>query len=256
VQGVEIWEQINQSARVVAWPGVVVLGLILFRTKLGEVVQRLREADTPVGTMKFDPSEQVAANQSIADSARALVATVRTELAVAGRSSAEHDDFKGVERPNELQDIEAEVEAVIRTSFAAGFELSKLFDANNVQIIDGRTPAPVIEWETGEPRVVGYELNIPDYAVLRDSFEKVGADLDRLGDLHRFFAPLFDALNEGITESRREGNEEKERHLTDALNESTEMHDRFFSNLIKMRENHERMTRARIVVPVERWLKK
>ncbi|MGW1341384.1 hypothetical protein ACWCOV_10055 [Kribbella sp. NPDC002412] len=256
MQGVEIWNQINKSAEVVVWPAVVMLGLILFRTRLGEVVQRLREADTPVGTMRFDPSEQQAANQSIAESAHALVETVRTELAGHGRPPLEGDDLNGVDRHIELRGVEAEVETLIRSSFAAGFELSKLFDANNVQIMEGRTPAPVIQWEAAGPRVVGYELNVPDYIGLADSFAKAAAELDRLGDLQATFDRLVEELNAAIAKCRQEGDVGRIQHLTTALEETIRMRDRLQADLPGLREQSEKLARARIFVPMKRWIQK
>jgi hypothetical protein len=233
------------------------LGLILFRTRLGEVVQRLREADTPVGTMRFDPSEQQAANQSIAESAHALVETVRTELAGHGRPPLEGDDLNGADRHIELRDVEAEVETLIRSSFAAGFELSKLFEANNVQIMEGRTPAPVIQWEAAGPRVVGYELNVPDYIGLADSFAKAAAELDRIGDLQATFDRLVEKLNAAIAKSRQEGNDVRRiQHLTTALEETIRMRDRLQADLPGLREQSEKLARARIFVPVKRWTRK
>lgn len=254
MQGMEVWKQINESARIVVWPGVVALALVLFRTKLGEVAQRLREADTPVGTMRFDPSNQLNANRGIAETGGALVETLRAELA--GAAPSEEDEEPGTDaEPPVLQDVEADVDAVIRASFAAGFELSRLFQTNDVHIDEGRSPAPVIEWESGAPRVTGYEMYVPDYTPLRTSLEQALEHAERSATVLPALDGVLAHLEELLEKAQREGDSQEEASLRRALDEGRDLRDRTSSALERVRESQEKLINARVVVPVRRWMK-
>lgn len=231
---------------------VVVLGLVLFRTKLGEVVQRLREADTPVGTMRFDPSDQAGSNQGITESASTLVETVRTGLESAGDSDPEGWNPNAVGKGWGMQDIQDDVEAVIRASFAAGFRLSKAFDSQGVQIDRGRTPSPMIEWESSTPQVVGYEMHVPDYPALRESFDTTAKMLAKLDNLSDAFDPAIEVLSEEIEKARREGDREKVEELEKMLLEGTRLRDRILTEVENLKVTGERISKARLAVPFRR----
>jgi len=245
MHGVEIWSQINESARIVAWPCVVVLGLLVFKTKLGGVVQRLREADTPVGSMKFDPSNQLTANRSIAVAGSALVETLRAEI-------ADTADVKAEGQSPALEDIEGDVEAVIKASFAAGFDLARAFHSKDLHIDEGRSPAPVIEWEAGTPLVTGYELYVPDYAALRKNFESLRERLDEILVTIPDLGGAISALEEMLEEARQDGDVDEEARVQRFLDESRAMRDALMSGLPTMRENYAKLSQARVIVPLNR----
>ncbi|MEV4261097.1 hypothetical protein [Kribbella sp. NPDC049584] len=247
MQGVEIWNQINESARVVVWPAVVVLGLILFRTKLGDVVQRLREADTPVGTMKFDPSEQIAANQDISKSAGILVETVRAQIEEAARPSDETEDaVSAVPTTARLEDLKKDVEAVISASFTAGYEAAQYNESHNWHLKEGRIPSPLIEWEGSVPQVAGYEVSTQDYVLSSRALE-ASAEGVRLADqARRVIDQGLAEIEEKIKVARMEGNEVEAQRLERVLAASEQDRERLDSAAEAMRDHLKRFEQFKL----------
>ncbi len=168
MQGTEIWSKVNESAEIIAWPGVVTFGIILFRTKLGELFQRLREAVTPAGSVKFDPSSQTLANFDIARAAGSLIETVRGEIEDA---QARTGSVEGTEEGQglaatpsmNLKEIRGEVEDLIRASFRAGFDAApRAHQLAGGRFKEGRGPEPMISWKGPVPEVVGYSVSGSD----------------------------------------------------------------------------------------------
>ncbi|TDC30976.1 hypothetical protein [Kribbella albertanoniae] len=174
MEAVEIWNKINESARIFAWPGVVVFTVILFKAKLGSLLQRLREADTPAGTVKFDPSDQSAANSLMEASASSLVETVKAEIEAASKAGGE-TPAPIVEERLDLREIKDEVEDLITTSFAAGFDAARKVDPSSDRMRKAATPSPVITWNGSEPQVAGYSgvTDAVHTAVLREERGRV-----------------------------------------------------------------------------------
>lgn len=165
MQGVEIWNKINESAKVIAWPGVVTFAIVLFRARLGELFQRVREAVTPAGSVRFDPSAQAVANLGITRSAGSLVETVKSEIHAA-QTRGENLELDGegdesaAKPPIDLSEIRDEINALITASFQAGFNAAPQAHRMGSGVFKaGLGPRPMISWEGSLPEVVGYSVH-------------------------------------------------------------------------------------------------
>ncbi|WP_405059165.1 hypothetical protein OG474_41460 [Kribbella sp. NBC_01505] len=161
MQAAEIWDKINESTAVIAWPAVVAFGMILFRRRLGELFQRLREAVIPGGSMKFDPGAQIAANQGIARSGGTLVAGLRAGIEAAQRqddpaTNGDSNDESSSQRAPDMHEIKDDVEDLISASFKAGFSSANTMRRMGVEVQPSRAVEPVIEWNGSVPTVRGY----------------------------------------------------------------------------------------------------
>jgi hypothetical protein len=154
MQGVEIWNKVNESAEVIVWPGVVTFALILFRARLGELFKRLREAATPAGTMRFDPDGSGTADVELAVSASTLVENV---MAASQLSESAESDEADRQAALDMREIKEDVEQVIRAAFAAGFGASRYSVTHGLK--EGRSPRPSIVWEGSIPKVTGFAVD-------------------------------------------------------------------------------------------------
>jgi hypothetical protein len=161
MQGIEIWNKINESAEAIAWPVVVAFGMILFRTKLGELFQRLREAATPAGTLTFDRSGESAASAKMTASAGSLVETVKAELEAASNvpDGVEGDGASATRPGVDMRELQQDVEDVITTSFQAGYLAARNLSTGGERLKRGPVPTPEIVWDGSKPRVGGYAVN-------------------------------------------------------------------------------------------------
>jgi hypothetical protein len=226
MSGVDIWNQINESVRTVVWPLVVLLGLLLFRAKLGDVVQRLREADTPIGMMKFDPTVQLAANREIAESASSLVSSVQAEIDGLTQSSGESGELAGVERSTVgISHIKGDIEEVITASFIAGFEASKSIDARSWRMTHGGVPSPIVQWDDSVPRVVGYAVRVQDHVATRRALAAAAEATEKVDELGILLDGVFEKMRAEVESARQEGNDEKARSVQEALDDGIRLRD-------------------------------
>ncbi|WP_405056830.1 hypothetical protein OG474_29320 [Kribbella sp. NBC_01505] len=213
MHGVEIWDKVNESAKVIVWPGVVAFAMVLFRARLSELFKRLREAATPAGTVKFDPSE-VEATSAIAASAGALVERIEAEIQSGaeplgeGPQAAESSEARTVD----LREIRDDVEAVIKTSFAAGYRSGRSAEKHGSRA--DWIAYPIIRWIGSTPTVKGTRHKNPEAEVPEEFMSWLDA-VDERGDVEDRVEQLTAEIRSleaqrasaGETESERFANE-------------------------------------------------
>lgn len=209
MQAIEIWDRANETVKAVAWPGVVAFGMLLFRTKLGELFQRLREAATPAGTMKFDPSEQGAADLAIAVSAGSLVEKVKAEVERTSEIASGQQSGDGALAAStiDMRGIKEDVEAVITTSFSAGFSAAHSVLGQRDRLEASRSAVrPVITWSESTP-LVGYWSAEPGSDVPEDLLDYMVATGERDAAEHRMneISTQVDELDAGAVKGTDDG---------------------------------------------------
>jgi hypothetical protein len=160
---VEIWDQINETLKVLEWPVVVGGAIWIFRRQIARLTARVREAETPIGTVRFEAAEAItAAATRVVTSAAEIAAS--TGSAATQRLKGGHDPVDEVDPDSPslmesepppatagLLEFRDEIEDLIRVTFQAGYTVARATGTTS-----GAIPRPIVNWDGAQPRMVGW----------------------------------------------------------------------------------------------------
>lgn len=170
--GVEIWQHINESLKIVLWPAVAACAFFTLRHKIKDRVGDLESVESPALTARFGKGKELdvaPAVDAILDKASERDADIETDQSQNGPA----------EKGFDLLDVRQEIEQIIRMSFKEGVLAGRSIGHNP----DWSDPEPEIKWTGSQPYVGFYLRRIKGHAPPRDPTKQSDDGLD--GDWER-----------------------------------------------------------------------